>query len=204
MATKQPRYTSPKGTAKYPWLSVPDTKFNPDGDYKVTLVLPIEEADSMIQFLDEQLAASEAKAKKDNPGKKVKVADAPYKVDEENGNIEVSFKLKARVNMQNGDSFEQRPALFDAKGKPLQDVNVGGGSKIKVSYECVPFYTALIGAGISLRLRAVQVIDLVEFSGGAAAGAFGFEEEDGYEATAKATPMSDDNEEEDEFADADF
>lgn len=201
MATKQPRYTTPKGTAKYPWLSEPDTKFNPDGDYKVTLVLPVEEADTIIQFLDEQMSASEAKAKKENPGKKVKVADAPYKVDEDNGNVEINFKLKARVNMQNGDSFEQKPALFDAKGKPLQDVNVGGGSKIKVSYECVPFYTALIGAGVSLRLRAVQVIDLVEFTGGVAASAYGFEEEEGYAAPAVDNPFEDaeDNENTSDF-----
>lgn len=193
MATKQPRYTTPKGTAKYPWLSSPDTKFNPDGDYKVTLVLPVQEADTIMQFLDEQLAASEALAKKNNPGKKVKVADAPYKVDEENGNVEINFKMKAKVTMASGDSFDQKPALFDAKGKPITDVNVGGGSKIKVSYECVPFYTALIGAGISLRLRAVQVIDLVEFSGGAAAGAYGFEEEDGFVAESTDSPFTEDN-----------
>lgn len=198
MATKQPRYTTPKGTAKYPWLSTPDTKFNPDGDYKVTLVVPVQEADTIMSFLDEQLAASQAQATKANPGKKIKVADAPYKIDEENGNVEINFKLKARVNMQNGDSFEQRPALFDAKGKPLTDVNVGGGSKVKVSYECVPFYTALIGAGISLRLRAVQVIDLVEFTGGADAGAYGFEEEDGYASNAEANPFNDGNEDQDD------
>lgn len=202
MATKQPRYTTPKGTAKYPWLSVPDTKFNSDGEYKVTLVVPVEEADTILQFLDEQMSASEAKAKKENPGKKVKVADAPYKVDEENGNVEINFKLKARVNMQNGDSFEQKPALFDAKGKPIQDVNVGGGSKIKVSYECVPFYTALIGAGVSLRLRAVQVIDLVEFTGGADASAYGFEEEEGYAAQAEDNPFN--NAEDNETETADF
>jgi hypothetical protein len=191
MATKQPRFTTPKGTAKYPWLNKPDTKFNPDGDYKVTLVVPVEEADTIMQFLDEQMALSEAKAKKDNPGKKVKVADAPYKVDEDNGAVEVNFKLKAKVTMQSGDSFEQKPALFDAKGKPMTNVNVGGGSKVKVSYECVPFYTALIGAGISLRLRAVQVIDLVEFSGGADAGAYGFGEEDGFEAEDNSSPFED-------------
>lgn len=192
MATKQPRYTTPKGTAKYPWLSSPDTKFNPDGDFKVTLVLSVQDGDTIMQFLDEQLAASEASAKKNNPGKKVKVADAPYKVDEENGNVEINFKMKAKVTMASGDSFDQKPALFDAKGKPLTDVNVGGGSKIKVSYECVPFYTALIGAGISLRLRAVQVIDLVEFSGGAAAGAYGFEEEDGFVAETTTSPFTED------------
>lgn len=193
MATKNPRFTTPKGVAKYPWLNKPDTKFNPDGDFKITLVIPVDQADTIMQFLDEQMAASEATAKKANPGKKIKVADAPYKVDEDNGNVEINFKLKAKVNMQNGESFDQKPALFDAKGKPLNDVNVGGGSKVKVSYECVPFFTALIGAGISLRLRAVQVIDLVEFSGGAAAGAYGFEEEDGFEAEDTSSPFEQPN-----------
>lgn len=201
MAAKQPRYTTPKGTAKYPWLNKPDTKFNPDGDYKVTLVVPVEEADTIMQFLDEQMAQSEALAKKNNPGKKVKVADAPYSTDEDNGTVEINFKLKAKVTMQSGDSFEQKPALFDAKGKPLADVNVGGGSKIKVSYECVPFYTALIGAGISLRLRAVQVIDLVEFSGGADAGAYGFGEEDGFEAESTSSPFEDNDGTENDNAD---
>lgn len=189
MATKQPRYTTPKGTAKYPWLNTPDTKFNPDGDYKVTLVVPVAEADTIMQFLDEQLAASEAKAKKENPGKKVKVADAPYKIDEENGNVEINFKLKALVHMKNGDSFTQKPALFDAKGKPIE-ANVGGGSKIKVSYECNQYFSPLQGAGISLRLRAVQVIDLVEYTGGSAAGAYGFEEEEGYAAQAEDNPFN--------------
>ncbi len=195
MATKVPRYTTPKGTAKYPWLSQPDTKFNPDGEYKVSLVLPVEQADTIMQFLDEQMALAEAKAKKDNPGKKVKVADAPYSVDEETGEFSVNFKLKAKVIPQKGDSFEQKPAVFDAKGKPLQGVNVGGGSQIKVSYEVYPFYTALIGAGISLRLKAVQVIDLVEFSGGANAANYGFEEEDGFEAEPDNSPFKDDDEE---------
>jgi len=201
MATKNTRYTTPKGTAKYPWLNTPDTKFNPDGEYKVTLVVPVQEANTIMQFLDEQLALSNAKATKENPGKKIKQADAPYKVDEENGNVEITFKMKAKVELKSGDSFEQKPALFDAKGKPLMDVNVGGGSKIKVSYECIPFYTALIGAGISLRLRAVQVIDLVEYTGGAAAGAYGFEAEEGFEA-GDSSPFSeaeDGNEESPDF-----
>ena len=32
---KLPRYVTPKGAAQYPKLNQPDTKFNPDGDYKV-------------------------------------------------------------------------------------------------------------------------------------------------------------------------
>lgn len=180
---KNPRYTTPKGVAQYPYLTKPDTKFNPDGEYKLKLEIPAEDAQDIVTFLDEQFAASVAKAKKENPGKRVKESDLPYVVNEDTGTVAVSFKLKAKVTPKNGDPFEQRPALFDAKGKPMGvDAKIGGGSKCKVAYEVMPFYTAIVGAGISLRLKAVQVIELVEYSGGASASGYGFGEEEGYEA----------------------
>lgn len=185
---KKPRFTTPKGTAQYPYLTKPDTKFNPEGEYKVKLEIDAADAGELISFLDEQVELSVAAAKKDpkNAGKKIKTGDAPYSVNEETGKASFNFKLKAKVTTKSGESFEQRPAIFDAKGKPITDVNIGGGSKIKVAYEVVPFYTALVGASISLRMKAVQVIDLVEFSGGASAEGYGFGEEEGYEAEANS------------------
>lgn len=180
--SKNPRYTTPAGIAQYPYLTKPDTKFNPDGEYKISLEIPGAAAQDLVTFLDEQFAEAQAKAKKENPGKKIKAGDVPYSVDEDSGKVTFRFKLKAKVTPKSGDPFEQRPALFDAKGKPLQDAKIGGGSKVKVAYELIPYYTAIAGAGVSLRLKAVQVIDLVEYSGGASADAYGFGEEDGYEA----------------------
>jgi len=180
---KNPRYTTPAGIAQYPYLTKPDTKFNPDGEYKISVEIPGAAAQDIVTFLDEQFEASVAKAKKDNPGKKIKEGDVPYSVNDDTGKVTVRFKLKAKVTPKQGDPFEQRPALFDAKGKPIgADAKIGGGSKVKVAYELVPYYTAIAGAGISLRLKAVQVIDLVEFSGGASSEAYGFGEEEGYEA----------------------
>jgi hypothetical protein len=180
---KNTRYTTPAGIAQYPYLTKPDTKFNPDGEYKISVEIPGAAAQDIVTFLDEQFEASVAKAKKDNPGKKIKEGDVPYSVNDDTGKVTVRFKLKAKVTPKMGDPFEQRPALFDAKGKPIgTDAKIGGGSKVKVAYEMVPYYTAIAGAGISLRLKAVQVIDLVEFSGGASSEAYGFGEEEGYEA----------------------
>lgn len=180
---KNPRYTTPAGIAQYPYLTKPDTKFNPDGEYKISVEIPGAAAQDTVTFLDEQFAASVAKAKKDNPGKKIKEGDVPYSIAEDTGKVTVRFKLKAKVTPKQGDPFEQRPALFDAKGKPIgAEAKIGGGSKVKVAYEMVPYYTAIAGAGISLRLKAVQVIDLVEFSGGASSEAYGFGQEEGYEA----------------------
>lgn len=182
--TKTPRYTTPTGTAIYPWLNKPDTKFNPDGEFKLKLAVPGETAQKTVTFLDEQFEQSVAKAKKDNPGKKIKVGNAPYEINEETGEVVLSFKLKHKVQKKDGTTFEQYPALFDAKLKPMTD-EIGGGSTLKVSYEVVPYYTAMAGAGLSLRVRAVQVLELKQF-GGAGAGAYGFGEEDGYEAEESA------------------
>lgn len=201
MATKpkNPRYVTPAGTAGYPYLTKPDTQFNPDGEYKVKLqVAAGDAANKLVTFLDEQFELAVEKAKEQNQGKKIKSADAPYQVDEDTGNVTLNFKLKAKVTPKHGDAFEQRPAVLDAKLKPIsQNVKVGNGSTIKVSYEVIPFYTALIGAGITLRLKAVQVLELREVTGG---GDFGFEAEDGFEATT-----TDDNGfSEDDTQDSDF
>jgi hypothetical protein len=173
--------TSPKGVARYPYLNTPDTKFNPDGDYKVGLVLePGEETDAFVAKLEAAMEASVAKAKKENPGKKIKVADLSMTTDEDTGKVTVNFKMKAKVTTKAGKTFEQKPALFDAKGKPMSDKRVGGGSVIKVAFDPTPFYTATVGAGVTLRLQAVQVISL-NSGGNRDASGFGFGAEEGYE-----------------------
>ena len=179
---KVERFVSPKGIASYPYLTNPDTKFNPDGEYKVSLIVAGDDASKAIDFLTEKHNASVAQAKKENAGKRVKEGELPF-IENDDGTVTFKFKMKAKVTPKKGDPFEQKPALFDAKGKPLTgEPKIGGGSTIKVSYEVVPYYTAIAGAGVSLRLKAVQIIELKEYSGGGNAESYGFGEEEGFEA----------------------
>ena len=185
---KAERFVSPKGIASYPHLTKPDTKFNPDGEYKVSLIVAGDVASKAIDFLTEQHEAAVAQVKKENAGKRVKESELPF-IENDDGTVTFKFKLKAKVTPKKGDPFEQKPALFDAKGKPLTgEPKVGGGSTIKVCYEVVPYYTAIAGAGVSLRLKAVQIIELKEYSGGGNAESYGFCEEDGFEAGEDDTP----------------
>ena len=178
---KAERFVSPKGTASYPYLTKPDTKFNPEGEYKVSLIVAGDDASKAIDFLTEQHKAAVAKAKKENAGKRVKEGELPF-IENDDDTVTFKFKLKAKVTPKKGGPFEQKPALFDAKGKPLTgDPKIGGGSVIKVSYEVVPYYTAIAGAGVSLRLKAVQIIELKEYSGSGNAESYGFGEEEGFE-----------------------
>lgn len=107
-----------------------------------------------------------------------------YENDEPTGEYEFNFKMKASgVSKKTGKPWTRKPAVFNAKGKPMSDeekAKVGGGSVVKVAYEITPFYTAALGAGVSLRLEAVQVLELKSFQA-RDASAFGFGEEEGYD-----------------------
>ena len=175
MAQQPITFTTPKGIAQYPWLSKPDTKFSEEGEYKVSLILPKEEAIPILKQINEVFAENVAAESKKNGGKDIKKAPPPYmeQLDDagnSTGKVILKFKSKAAY----------KPAIFDAKGIPMIDSNVWGGSEIKINGSIAPYYTTLIGAGVALRLRAVQVIQYVDASTGAASK-FGFEEEVGYE-----------------------
>ena len=98
------RFVSPKGTASYPYLTKPDTKFNPDGEYKVSLIVAGEAASKTSEFLAEQHEASVSKAKKENAGKRVKEGDLPF-IENADGTVTFKFKLKAKITTKIGDQI---------------------------------------------------------------------------------------------------
>lgn len=166
-------------TTRNPYLNTPDTKFNADGDYKVTLVLDNNyETQALVASLKAIHEQAIAQAKKDNPGKKVKTATLPINDEAEEGKTHVSFKLKAHVTPRDGEPFDLKVALFDAKGNPINE-KIGDGCTIRVAFEPIPFYTATVGAGLTFRLKAVQVLSLVPFDE-TSFSFFGFVQEDGY------------------------
>ena len=172
------RLTSPSGIAVYPKLEKPDTKFDVNGVYSVDLDLTPEDAAPLLAQMEkiaDRAYEAECKAK---GGKKLKRADMPWK-DTEDGKVRVKFKLKA-VGGSGDKTWTQKPALFDAKGQPISDVGVGSGSTVKVAFEVFPYYTAMVGHGLSLRLKAVQVLELKQYIPGDRFDAFGFEATDGF------------------------
>jgi len=171
-----PTKVSVTAEAVYPHLIKPDVRFNELGEYKVTLKVAKQDASEMVKEIDKSIEDSLAKAEKDNKGKSVKSAPKPYK--EESGNVFFKFKMKASgVNKKTQEKFTQRPQLLDSKKNPIApNTSIWGGSIMKVAYQPVPYFTPMLGAGISLRLKAVQVIKLVEGKSDNV-----FKEEDGFE-----------------------
>jgi len=179
---KPKNLTSPKGEAIWPKITKPETKFNPDGVFETGLRLDAETGQKFKAHLEQILDKHHDEVCKEQ-GKKVKKGNISVKEVEVDGTptgeLDFKFKMK-KLAGPTGRQWEQRPALFDKTGKPIspESVNIGSGSTIKVSYNIFPYYTAMVGAGISLQMKAVQIINLVEYNGGDAQG-FGFTEEEG-------------------------
>ena len=176
------------GEAIYPHLNKPDVRFNEYGEYKVTLKVGKQDASAMVKLIDQACEDSLATAEKEAKGKKIKpAATKPYKLEGDN----VFFKFKMRAsgkNKKTNEMFSQRPALFDAKKNPIPaSQSIWGGSLMKIAYQLIPYHTPMLGAGVSARLKAVQILKLVE---GQSQNVFN--EEDGFEAKTD-TPKSNSN-----------
>ena len=179
------KVVSPVGVSQYAWLTTPDTRFDETGHYKTNLIINAKEAQSLKAQIDAEIKKSVALAKEKAKGKAIKEAPRPYEDElidgKKSGNVIFKFKTKAKIIAKDGKVIPNRVALFDSAGKPMIDANVWSGSEMKVSAELIPYYTAMAGAGVSMRLRAVQVTKLVE-GGSSNAKGYGFEKvKDGYE-----------------------
>jgi len=208
MKTKSIRLTSPKGTAVYPWINEPDRRFDSNGVYSMTLRLTASDK-STADFIAsiKKVASEHFEAVTKETKKKPKKADLPIKMvtDEEGnetGEVDIKFKLKA-VGGSGDKTWKQKPALFDSQGKPMAE-RVGGGSVVKVGCEISPFFSPTIGVGATLRLKAVQVIDLKEF-GGSSSDSW-FSKEDGFVSSAEQSKGAEEEETSDseETAASDF
>jgi hypothetical protein len=191
------KMTSPVGVARFPKLNTPDTKFKEEGEYSVQLQLSKDSPENQ-SFINELAKIYEANYKTvsaENRGKKIKRMDPPWKdgVDRDGNDLncwDLRIKMPASyMSKQDGKKVEMRPAIFDAKLNPSK-AEVGGGSKIRVNFDVSPFYVPALGAGISLRLRAVQVLELSQ-RGSRSGTDYGFSQADGFTETPAADPVAD-------------
>jgi hypothetical protein len=201
----------PLGTLKYPRLNEPDTKFKAEGVFTTKLIVAGEFATAIIEKLtavantkleaergiltkEVEVAKGDKKGKAKKQLAELKLSDMPFKpvFDEdgnETGDYEFTFKMNAQwTDKKTNKVTKQFPKVFDAKGKALSPIpNIWGGTKARVASQIMPFYTALAGAGVSLRLTAVQIIELQSGNGGNAES-YGFGEEEGFEGSSQPHP----------------
>jgi hypothetical protein len=188
--------TTPKCRFLYPRLVTPETKFDPAGFYKVVALLDPVEAAEIGDQLDDLWTRHKAHLKEQAPTHSFKAAELPYGFTEFNEVAGFQLKCKAKasgVDQRTGESWTSRPALFDAAGRPITDLSklngMWTGTIGRVSIDACPFYRTAVGAGITLRLRAVQILEMV--TGGGDAESFGFDAVEGWSADAAPSTPAD-------------
>jgi hypothetical protein len=196
---KSERQLTGRVVAYYPHLNKPDDRYNPDKpEYKISIIYENEEAaSSMLELIKEaqaqavEAAVAQAADEAKKKGKKfneerfrasLKLAQLPIKeeLDEDGdptGRIIVGpFKMRAKGSTRDGREWERQCPVFDGAGKPIdtEKVSIWGGSIVNVCFYIDTFYTAGLGAGVSLKLEAVQVLELRSGNTAKTAASFGF------------------------------
>ena len=159
MAEKTPRAKFakpiPSGVALYPRLNKPDTKFDAEGVYKVDV--RYDPSDPEVATWFEALKKFAIKHDKNpaNVGVKHEAGDdgAPT------GMLIAKFKTAALWP----DGTSRKPAIVDSRKQPLTEI-VGGGSILRVNGD-MSIYDGF-GGGVTLGIKAVQVLKLVPYIAG--------------------------------------
>ena len=146
----------PKGIARYPSLSRPDTKYNENGVYKANVAVPLEDAEATMAKLQSIAKQELGKAlpKSDNPFWKMEIDDNG----DETGMVMFKASVK-NVVRRDGQLWDRKPKQYDADLNMVDEV-IYGGSELIVS--CEIYVWEYSGKkGVSLQPTAVQIIKLV-------------------------------------------
>jgi hypothetical protein len=172
-------FKTPRGEAIWPKLIEPNTKFDPAGVYETRMKFSREREAEFLQQMEELYNTAyqqscQEEARTQSP------REAPPWKREADGRVVFRFKVKAG-GVFDGKAWENKPpALWDAGGKrikdPGPDLKIGNGSEGIVFFQIRPYFVQK--AGITLRLKGFQILQLVDFDD---ASYFGVEDlGDGY------------------------
>lgn len=185
---KKPRYATPVGELLQAFIQRPSTKYSkdPHGEYSILMAFNGEEEGfaEFKEFMDKKLERAiddlvEEDAKND------RLPTHPLLTEEEDddgnktGRWLFRSKQTASYPAKQGEAPQFRPlAVFTAKGNPFPAAKkIGRGTMASVSFTFGNPYAVNNKQnsmkGIGTYLQAVQVIELVEYSGGGA-DSFGF------------------------------
>ena len=148
------------------------------GHFETLLVLDPAKKDVEV-FLD-QLAAEADQAASTQGGKNRRdplysLTDDQDENKQPTGYVRLKFRCPAGGTTKTGKQWSTTIPFFDAVGQPMTpDAELGNGSKVRCSFELRPYATGGL-TGVSLRLRAVQVV-AAEYRAMPSAGDFAGEE----------------------------
>jgi len=126
--------------------------------------------------------------------------------DEPTGKFILKTKCNASFKTKKGEVIDLAPKIYDASAELMQvRPDIRGGSRLHVDIDLVPYLAAAvdIGAGVSARLKAVQVIRL-SGNGGNDSGGSGFGAKSGFSGQGYVAPETPDVQPEGQADDIDY
>lgn len=202
---------TPRGEAfGYVCVTKPDTKFKPQGEFKIRVAFDPEAGAPMYESLAARAEAKwkAAKAefakdpakKKQLKGKELAEGGCGGYFDDDEGKYIFTFKSNAsyvsKKKGTEGETINRTVPIFDAKGKRIAPEDIplfGAGSIVRIGYTVSEYAMAAVGAGVSLRLESIQLLKPVAVTGGGDGG-WG-DESDGEEQSEEQGSMPPDEEE---------
>jgi len=186
---------SPKATCLWAKLNEPDTKFKDTGVFSIDLVLdpgnPEHEA-FMEAVNDLTEAYAEEQIKGDKKKKNWKLNSKFKEQLDEEGDPTGMFTCRLSQNAEfhstrkNKTYYIKNIPIIDAGRKPAQEAKIGNGSTVRVKFETRGYGSAKDKEfGLTMDLKMVQVVTLIEHSGGA--NVDGFDEEDGFDSSVSGS-----------------
>lgn len=179
---------TPVGEFEYPHILVADTMHKAEGLYHVKLILKDKEAEDFQEMVDNAHNTWKERCLSENPKGGWKEW-LPYKSKTDEEGMEIGtmfhFKLKASgINSKTGETFTQKPVVVGPNKAPIpNNIKVANGSTGKIAYEIAPYLHGQ-SLGLQLRLRMVQVLNLIEYIPSVDADDI-FEVEEGYESISE-------------------
>ena len=194
--------TTERGVFIYPHLLKADDKFG-EPQYKTGLLVDRAYADKLEKQIEEQdipafieketgfinrkreagdFTAVQAKKKL---AVLEKFANLPFEeqldetTGEPTGKVKINFKIKAEgISRKTGRPYSNKPKMFDAQGKPCS-IEPYTGAQGKVTFIISLYASDTLGVCVTLKPRAVQIIELAGGRGERGAATYGFGAEDG-------------------------
>jgi len=178
--------TTPVGEGSWLHITEPDKKWTPVA-FKASLTLGAKEAAGLVEKLTPFLEDKMEEMKESHPKKKwVKYEPWEDEIGDDNaatGRVTFKFKQNAEITTKTGEVFKQKIVIYDSGSRtaPPKPIDLGtkkvsNGSQVAISFE--PFAypnNSTSQVGISLRLKAVQIVEMIEYIPGGAASFETFE-----------------------------
>lgn len=149
-------------------IQKPSIKFNKKGTYQASILISKEEGEALVDIIKNIRKEQFKKTGKGTQLAEITQCIPYFQVDEETGEKIVDkegrylLKTGATAYVKNMIPDVKIPVI-DAKCKPISDISIGEGSIARLALSLEGYSTAG-KTGVSVKLKACQIIQLVEYS----------------------------------------